>query len=144
MRRCTDVSAYVPQKDRNRPIVFVVHSLGGIIVKQARSFPPLTLPNRDETGALLTPKVIFGFPPQALKKASDVGKNKGPNQADALDISNSTKGIVSSSPSSGSRQKPRYLLTKQTGLLRHPAPWRRRRKLGKGRRRRCFHLSPPT
>ncbi|GAB1317133.1 hypothetical protein MFIFM68171_07343 [Madurella fahalii] len=51
-------------KDKNRPIVFIVHSLGGIIIKQA------------------------------LKKASDLGMNKGPSQADALDISNSTKGIV--------------------------------------------------
>jgi hypothetical protein len=51
----------------------------------------------DETGALLMPQ-LFAFPPQALKKASDLGTNRGPSQADALDISNSTKGIVGSSP----------------------------------------------
>ncbi|KAH6843219.1 hypothetical protein B0I37DRAFT_383999 [Chaetomium sp. MPI-CAGE-AT-0009] len=50
--------------DKDRPIVFIVHSLGGIIVKQA------------------------------LKKSRDLGMNKGPSQAEARDISTSTKGIV--------------------------------------------------
>ncbi|KAK0647013.1 Alpha/Beta hydrolase protein [Cercophora newfieldiana] len=51
-------------EDKNRPIVFIGHSLGGIIIKQA------------------------------LKKASDEGKKNGPGQADALDIANSTKGLI--------------------------------------------------
>lgn len=57
---CADVSISCTQKDRNRPIVFVVHSLGGIVVKQARPFPSFPYQTSIKLGrSLLTPKVFW-------------------------------------------------------------------------------------